>query len=126
MNRYRLLIVEDETASLLAMKDFFEGQGYDVDAARDLAAAESCLRDRRYDVILTDLRLSEAPNLDGLDVISRVRRAQPASRVVVLTALPAEMVDDSAVRRGADALVQKPTPLPVLADVMSRLLESRE
>lgn len=122
--RGRLLIVEDGPATRMALRDYFDGLGYDTDVAGDLATAEDCLAGRPYHLVLTDLRLGEGPDLDGLRVITLARRRHPSCGVIVLTALHSVTVEGTVIGRGADVVMRKPAPLPVVADAVSRLIET--
>jgi len=117
----RLLLVEDESAVLTALRRYFEAVGYEVSAAPSREAAESMLASA-IDGAIVDLCLSPGDRPDGLDVVEAIRRQQPSTRIVVLTALGGTDIEAAALHRGADAFLCKPQPLPHLANVVSRLL----
>jgi len=110
----RMLIVDDEESTLVAMQEYFESLGCEVEVALDARQAEKKLRSGTYAVIITDLRLHKGPNADGLDVVQSARSRFPRSRIVVLTAVGSGL-ENIALRRGADAFVYKPMSLALLA-----------
>jgi DNA-binding response OmpR family regulator len=120
--RPRLLIVDDEESILQAIGDYFEAQGFDVDRARDAAAARQCLDLNVYAGIIADLRLSGSQSSEGLEILEWTRRRSPATRTIILTAYGSVEVEREARWRGADALIHKPVRLAELARVVARLL----
>ncbi|HEX9050343.1 MAG TPA: response regulator [Anaeromyxobacter sp.] len=122
----RILLVEDEATTLSALRDYFAHIGYDVDCARARDEAVERLASTRYPVVIADLLLSKDGGgaYEGLDVVERVRRDHPGTRVVVLTACGAEL-EPEARRRGADCFLEKPQPLARLAEIVRTLCRGR-
>jgi DNA-binding response OmpR family regulator len=67
--------------------------------------------------------LSAGPQLDGLDVIGFLRSRCRQAACIVLTAYGGEASQMDACRRGADAFLQKPTPLATVAARITEVLE---
>jgi two-component system, OmpR family, KDP operon response regulator KdpE len=100
----RILIVDDESQLLRALRINLRARHYDVDIASDGAAALSAVARRLPDVVVLDLGL---PDLEGIEIITGLRgwtqvpiivlsgRADPASKIEALDA-------------GADDYVTKP------------------
>jgi DNA-binding NarL/FixJ family response regulator len=84
--------------------------------------AEILLARETYDCVIVDLRLTPLGGMEGLEILSRVRRERPAMRVVLLTGHASPEIEREAYRRGADAVVFKPVPLPKLAETIGALL----
>ena len=80
--RARLLVVDDETDILDALKDTFEGT-YDVRTASTGFSALEILRSERIDLLVTDQRM---PHMTGLQLIMRARIDHPSLLAIVLTA----------------------------------------
>jgi len=79
----RILIIEDEAAMRLALRDILEAESYRVLTAVDGAAGlETALRETP-DVILLDIML---PKLDGFSLCAELRRLAIATPVLMLTA----------------------------------------
>jgi DNA-binding response OmpR family regulator len=79
----RLLLVDDETAVLDVLSEYFLGQGYKVDVAAGGVAALSAVRSRRPDLVLLDIRM---PEMDGVEVLRRLRALDATLPVVMVTA----------------------------------------
>src|SRR5215470_5541096 len=66
--KLRVLIVEDHTATRLAMSRLIREAGADVVTARDGEEGLGYLLTQRFDVLLTDLRM---PVMDGVELVDR-------------------------------------------------------
>jgi two-component system, OmpR family, response regulator TctD len=118
----RLLVVDDEEQIVEALRDYFSGSGYTVDGATEAAVAMSLLDRNDYVAIVTDLRLSACNRYEGLGILAHARRRNPGAACIVLTAYGDTGNETQAEERGADALVQKPAPLPYLAARLAEVL----
>jgi DNA-binding NtrC family response regulator len=121
----RLLVVDDEKPVTTALVDYFTTLGYVVDVAANEAEAIAMIDQSEYAGVVTDLRLSGARNLGGMDVIAHLRRRSSAAACLVLTAYGGADLEREARRQGADDFLQKPAALRVLAEHLARLLERR-
>ena len=118
----RILTVDDENSILFAIRKYFTTCGYEVDCARELEEAEALLANRRYDIVIADLRLTGSSGREGLDVVRFLRERAPHSPIIMLTAYGSPEVESEAVELGANAFVQKPKPLSELADIVFNLV----
>lgn len=118
----RILVVDDEESICLAMKDYLEHGGYDVDSAGDRATAEALLVPGRYAVVIADLRLSASEPAGGLHLLRRVRESSPRTRTVLLTAYGSPEAEAEARRMGVDALLAKAAGLREVEGVVRGLL----
>jgi two-component system KDP operon response regulator KdpE len=100
----RVLLVDDEPAIVRAVRPILTHHGFRVEVATTAAAALAAHATRPPDLILLDLGL---PDLDGLEVIRRVR-AQGDTPVVVLSVRGAERDKVAALDLGADDFLTKP------------------
>jgi len=119
---HRLLIVDDEEAIVLTMKEYFETFGHQVDIARGREEAEEFLDAGSYALVIADLRLHPVRDAEGLDLLALVRQRFPRTRVVLFTGYATPEVVSEARRLGADAFLQKPQALSDVARVVFALL----
>jgi DNA-binding response OmpR family regulator len=117
----RLLIVDDEAAIRFALSDYFRECGWEVDTAAEKEEAEALLAHTEYAVVIADLRLTGIYGIEGLDIIQWSRHLRPETRVVILTGNGTPEIEAEARRRGADAFLHKPLPLPELERVVAGL-----
>ena len=108
----RILLAEDDTLLGDGLRAGLRQAGFQVDWVRDGLAAERELRAEPYAAAVLDLGL---PGMDGLDVLTSVRRAGITLPVLVLTARDAVPDRIKGLDGGADDYVVKPVDLDELA-----------
>jgi two-component system KDP operon response regulator KdpE len=106
----RVLVVDDEHAILRVVGAGLKARGYDVDAAATGQAALDATALHQPDLIVLDLGL---PDIDGLDVIRRVRGWSDVP-IIVLSAAGSDDRKVRALDEGADDYVTKPFSMPEL------------
>lgn len=79
----RILVTEDEPRILSFLARGLEAEGFTVDSAGDGAEALRRAGDAHYDLVVLDLLL---PHVNGLSVLTELRRSQPELPVVILSA----------------------------------------
>lgn len=110
----RLLIVDDEPQILRALTPALQAAGYVVETSASAAEALSVLAAEPCDAILLDLGL---PDMDGKEVIARVREWSDAP-IIVLSARDVESEKIAALDAGADDYVNKPV---AMGELLARL-----
>jgi DNA-binding response OmpR family regulator len=110
-----VLLVEDDPASLTAMREYFTATGHTVDCASSLPEAVTMIERTRFELVITDLKLRPGPDTSGLEVVKAARQRDPDTRVIMLTAFGTLEVEAEARRRGADRMLAKPVSLPLLS-----------
>jgi DNA-binding response OmpR family regulator len=107
----KLLIVEDEPALAMGLRDHFEMEGYEVASAADGEDALGKARSGQPDLILLDLML---PKLSGLEVCRTLREEGFRAPIVMLTARSEESDIVMGLDLGADDYITKPFRLKEL------------
>ncbi len=118
----RILLVDDEVAVLLTMKAVLEISGFDVDTAASAREGKSKLRNRTYDMVITDMRMESEEA--GREVIIAARTAEYHPAVALLTAFP--VADDDWQNMGADKMLVKPMQTRSLIQQIEKLLETHQ
>ncbi len=121
----RLLIVDDEELIVLAMRKFFLARGFLVDTAQQLDETQALLTSDPYDLVISDLRLTGANCMEGLQVVTDVHRRSAHTRVIVLTAFGTPEIEQESYDRGAHAFLHKPQAMSEIAAVAATLLEGQ-
>jgi CheY-like chemotaxis protein len=108
MRRDKVLIVDDQQELLDMYREWLSNlpSRPEVHASSTGARALALLDSEPFDLLVTDLRM---PKMDGLQVLSIVRRKFPSLRLVVLTGVTDEIYRSRAYAMGVDLFCQKPT-----------------
>jgi DNA-binding response OmpR family regulator len=104
MNK-KLLIVEDDPAMSVALRDGFEFENYDVEMAADGEEGFRLASTSDHDLIILDVML---PKKSGLDVCKELRRNEKRMPIIMLTARGQEIDKIVGLKLGADDYVTKP------------------
>src|SRR6202163_4418950 len=106
----RILIADDQTDVLEALRLLLKGEGYQIESATSPASIVSTLEARDFDVVLMDLNYTRdtTSGEEGLDLLSRIQIIDSILPVIVMTAWGTVKLAVEAMRRGARDFVQKP------------------
>ena len=111
----RVLVVDDEPSLAELLSSVLRFEGWEVQTAADGQGAIRAARDFRPDAVILDVML---PDLDGLDVLRRLRQEQPQVCVLFLTARDAVEDRVAGITAGGDDYVTKPFSIE---EVLARL-----
>jgi DNA-binding response OmpR family regulator len=103
-----ILIIEDEPAMQMGLKDNLEVERYQVDIEGDGALGLLKIKTGNYDLILLDVML---PKLSGFDICKAVRAAGINTPIILLTARGEEIDIVLGLEFGADDYITKPFSL---------------
>jgi DNA-binding response OmpR family regulator len=118
----RILIVDDNRLLTTILADHLVARGHTVIPAFDGRMAEVfCDRDR-FDLLVIDMVL---PQLDGIDLLERLRSKQSPAQVIVVTGFPELAQGESGRLAALDvaAVLHKPFSFSDVDDVMERLTQ---
>lgn len=106
----RILIADDDTDVLAALRLLLRGEGYAVETATSPAGALAELESSDYDLVLLDLNYARdtTSGREGLELLERIRTLDATLPVLVMTAWGSVDGAVAAVRRGARDYVEKP------------------
>jgi len=118
-----VLLVEDKNELRAMLRKALERTGHSVEEAADGSAAIQKLRAKRYQVVLTDLKM---PGASGLDVLRESKQADSTIPVILLTAFGSVDEAVSAMKEGAFDFIQKPVDLDHLKLLVERATRQQE
>ncbi|GAB4326434.1 MAG: response regulator transcription factor [Candidatus Sumerlaeia bacterium] len=124
MQRHRILVIEDDAAIRRGLVDSLQFAGYDtLQAAGGRTGLDMAVK-VDFDLLVLDLIL---PEVDGLEILRRVRALRPTLPVIILTARGEEQDRVRGLRLGADDYVVKPfSVMELLARIEAVLRRSPE
>ena len=118
----RILVAEDDPAILAGVADLLRIEGYTVEEASDGAAALEGFKKTSPDLVLLDVMM---PKMNGYDVCREIRKTDPLTPVLMLTARGEEIDRVLGLELGADDYIVKPFGMAeLLARVRSALRRS--
>jgi DNA-binding NtrC family response regulator len=118
-----VLLVEDKPELRAMLRKALERSGYTVDEAPDGSAAIDKVRNRRYQLVLSDLKL---PAASGIDVLREAKRVEPTLPVILVTAYGSVEEAVTAMKEGAFDFIQKPVDLDHLKLLLERASKQQE
>ncbi len=122
----RLLLVEDDLASVFALRQFFATRGYHVDCAAGPHEGLRLLERHAYDAVITDLHLLPGRQSDGMRIAAYARLRNPHACVTMLTASGSTETEAQARQAGVDLYETKPVDLAALTASISRVLGAHD
>lgn len=107
----RVLLLDDEPAVLGVLADYLVAPGIEIVTCREIEAAEAILEHHRFDVVVTDLRVSELGGLEGIRLIRYVSTHFPETTVLAMSGYVNDDVHALGRAVGAVAVLEKPIDL---------------
>lgn len=121
MSAARILIVEDDRDGCRSVTEAVEDAGFTAVAVSNGEAAVAEFRKQQFDVVLTDLML---PGIDGMGVLTQVKRMNPHVPVLIMTAYGTVSSAVQALKAGAYDYISKPLDLEDIQSKVSRAVET--
>ena len=122
MDKFKAIVVDDESSVCEAVKAILELEGIDVTTFTDSVAASEDIKRNAYDLIISDLKM---PKMTGLELYDAIKDAAPDSIFIIITAFGTIPSAVDAVKRGVYDYIPKPfTPDEVRAP-LRRAMEKR-
>lgn len=121
----RVLIADDQTDVLEALRLLLKGEGFQIEAATSPAGILSALQSRDFDVVIMDLNYTRdtTSGEEGLDLLTQIQALDNLLPVVVMTAWGSVGLAVEAMRRGARDFIQKPWENERLVSIVKTQIE---
>jgi EAL domain-containing protein (putative c-di-GMP-specific phosphodiesterase class I)/FixJ family two-component response regulator len=115
-----LLVVDDEAPQLLALCNVLGDQGYEVVGCSSADEALAKLREKDFDILLTDLQM---PQTDGITLLKEAQKIRPDIAGVLMTGHGSIDSAVAAMKVGALDYVLKPFKLSTAIPILARAVE---
>jgi DNA-binding NtrC family response regulator len=123
MDKFKAIVVDDESSVCEAVRAILELEGIDVTTFTDSVVAAEDIKQHSYDLIISDLKM---PKMTGLELYDAVKDAVPESIFIIITAFGTIPSAVDAVKKGVYDYIPKPfTPDEVRAP-LRRAMEKRK
>lgn len=117
-----ILVVDDKDSMRDMLTETLLEEGHTVDAADTGARALDLIRNKSYDLVLTDLKM---PDVSGLEVLDGVKEIDNDISVIVMTAYGTIEDAVTAMKKGAYDFITKPFDTEHLCVMVKRAMENR-
>ncbi|MAI06684.1 MAG: nitrogen regulation protein NR(I) [Alphaproteobacteria bacterium TMED87] len=121
MNKYKILIAEDDTSVRTVLNQALGRAGYIVKSTGNISTLWDWIDQGEGNLVITDVLL---PDENGLDLLPKIKKNRPDLRVIVMSAQNTLLTAVKAVERGAFEYVPKPFDLSELLLIVKRALET--
>lgn len=117
---YRILLVDDDMASLEVLGEVLTRAGYDAVSAETGYEALEIIRDGSIDLALVDFNL---PDTTGAELLQQIKQFQPGVPAIIMSANTSQGVKFDVFEAGAYTFISKPIDLSQLLGFISRALD---
>ncbi len=118
-----ILIVEDNKALRDILKEAFETENYSVTLSESAEEAEEKIKEKNFDIVITDLKL---PEKDGLYILEKTRQKNPETDIIVITAYGTIDKAVDAMKKGAQDFITKPFSIDHIRLQVSKILANKK
>jgi DNA-binding NtrC family response regulator len=117
-----ILVIEDKNSMREMLSKTLEAEGYEVETVRDGERGVERAKEKKYDVVLADLKL---PRMDGIEVLSSLKELDHDVAVILMTAYGTIEKAVEAMKEGAFDFLTKPFDTDHLSVLIKRAMENR-
>jgi len=115
-----ILIIEDDAAFCQMLQKFLTKHGYTIAVSFNAPDAKSKIKEREFDLVLTDLRL---PDYDGIQLLSDIKLENNAVPIIVMTGYAEVGSAVNAMKKGAFDYIAKPFTPDAILKLIEKALE---
>ena len=123
MDRFKILVVDDETDFLETIVARLEKRKLDATGVVSGEAAIELLKNELFDVILLDVKMPGG--IDGIEALREIKKIQPLAEVVMLTGHASLETSIEGMKLGAFDYLLKPMKLENLLEKMTEAFENK-
>jgi DNA-binding NtrC family response regulator len=116
-NKLKILILDDEPIVCKRLKPSLEKQGFQVDAFTRSFEALQAVKETKYDIIVTDLKME---GMDGMRFLQEAKKLHPETEVIVITGFATMETAKESFKKGVFDFIAKPFNLSEIQRVVMR------
>ncbi len=118
-----ILITEDDEKMRNGLVEILKEEGYNVDSAQNGQKGLEMIKDKDYDVVLTDLIM---PVMGGMELLRNIKQIKPEISVIIITAFGTIENAVEAIKVGASEYITKPFKIDEVQSKIKKVLAERE
>lgn len=112
-----ILILDDEPIVSKRLKPSLEKKGYEVETFTSSADALNRVKERRFNIVVTDLKME---GVDGMQFLTEVKERYPETEVIVITGFATMATAKESFNKGVFDFLAKPFKLGEIAEVIAK------
>lgn len=116
-----IIVIDDEKIVCNMCQRVLEAEGYQVEAFTDSVLALERIKEKRFDIVVTDLKMEK---VSGMDILREVNERYPETKVIMLTAYATLDAAIEAIREKIFDFFPKPVKIDDLKNSIKKALES--
>jgi len=118
-----VLIVDDNSELCETLADILEMAGFDVKSAEGGEEGIKKVKERFFDVVLMDIKLS---GMNGVDAFKAIKKISPKTRAIMMTAYAVDELIEEALNECAFAVLNKPFDMDKLLELIKSATKARD
>lgn len=120
---FKILVVDDEEIIRDSISYILETEGYEVEKAENGKIAYDKIKEKHYDLVITDI---EMPAMKGTELLEKIKTLDSQTAVIIITAFGSLDTAITALRNGASDYILKPVEFDELLIKVKRLFEVKD
>ena len=119
----KIMVVDDEAGIRNLLYDVLSEKGFLVTLAKDGEDSLKHMRNKKYDLVITDINM---PRLGGLELIRRMKREGREEKIIVMSGNTSDLSKNEKEISKVVALLNKPFQMNSFLEVVSSALTSKD
>jgi DNA-binding NtrC family response regulator len=116
----KILVIDDETIVRTSCERTLTPEGYEVISASGGQEGIEYLQNQSFELVLLDLKM---PDIDGIEVLTRIKKEWPDTKVIMITGYSTVDTAVQALRYGAYNFIEKPFTPDSLLNAVKEIFE---
>jgi DNA-binding NtrC family response regulator len=118
----RILILDDEPIVCKRLKPAFEKLGYETEVFTDSSMAMSRIKEKDFDIVITDLKMKQ---IDGMQFLTAIKEKSPDTEVIVITGFATMETAKESFQKGVFDFVAKPFKIGEIQEIVKKAEKRR-
>jgi DNA-binding NtrC family response regulator len=118
-----ILVIEDDTKMREGLVEILKDKGYNVESAENGRRGLEKIKEKDFDVALTDLIM---PSMGGMEVLREIKRMKPKTSVIIITAFGTIENAVEALKAGASDYITKPFKIDEVQTKIGKVIAETE
>lgn len=119
-NKTSILILDDEPIVSKRLKPSLQKKGYEVETFTEGLAALKRTREKKFNIVITDLKME---GIDGMDFLDEVKNSSPETEIIVITGFATTATAKESFKKGVFDFLSKPFKIGEIAEIIKKAEE---